>query len=69
MAVKVLSAKNVDWGKASFIPSAKRTKTKVDALKEAKKFSKFFKYMIVVPEISYGSKRPFSYTIVGVGLK
>ncbi len=69
MAIRILHAKNVNWGKASFIPSAKRTKTKVLAIKEAKKFSKFFKDMIIIPEISYGQKRPFSYTVIGMGKK
>ena len=69
MAIKTLYAKNVNWGKASFIPAAKRTKTKKLALKEAKKFSKYFKDMIIIPEISYGRKKPFSYTLVGMGLK
>ena len=69
MAIKIVSPKSVNWGKVSYLPYAKKATTKTQALKVAKKYSKFYKDILIVPEVSYGMKKPYSYTVVGLGVK
>ena len=69
MAIKIVLPKNVNWGKVSYLPYPKRVTNKVEARKVAKKFSKDYRDILIVPEISYGMKRPYAYTIVGMGLR
>lgn len=66
MTIKTKTPKQVHWGKATYLATGIRTKA--EALKVARKNRKFYdsknRNIAIVPEISYGEKRPYSYTIV-----
>ena len=68
MAIKFVSPKSVDWNKVSYLPYTATANTKVQARNVAKQYTKFYKDILIIPEISYATKRPYAYTVVGMGL-